>query len=152
MNLWHLRTKAMIKIITGINHDKFNKCLSVAIGIGAACSKCYAKTADYGFKSCKEHVSSNGATPGAFRRALVLVLSSAPDDQALELMFVGQAALEAALEALEALALMLSRTLGLISLALELVLSSAQTARSSARRRSSWRSRRSRRWRSCSAA
>ena len=52
MNLWHLQTMAMIKIITGINHDKFNKCLDVAIGIGAACSKCYAKTADFGFKSC----------------------------------------------------------------------------------------------------
>ena len=38
----------------------------------------------------------------------------------------GQAALEAALEALEALALTLSKTLGLISLALELVLSGAQ--------------------------
>ena len=38
----------------------------------------------------------------------------------------GQAALEAALEALDALALTLSKTLGLISLALELVLSGAQ--------------------------
>ena len=38
----------------------------------------------------------------------------------------GQAALEAALEALEALALTLSKTLGLISLALKLVLSGAQ--------------------------
>ena len=40
------------------------------------------------------------------------MLSSAQDYQALELMFVGQAALEAALDALEALALMTSRTLG----------------------------------------
>ena len=55
-----------------------------------------------------------------------IIPSFGKDDQALELMFVGQAALEAALEALEALALMLSKTLGLISLALELVLSSAQ--------------------------
>ena len=39
--------------LTGINHDKFNKCLSDAVGIGAACSECYAKTADYGFKNCK---------------------------------------------------------------------------------------------------
>ena len=39
--------------LTGINHDKFNKCLSAAVGIGATCSECYAKTADYGFKSCK---------------------------------------------------------------------------------------------------
>ena len=53
MHLWHLQTMEMIKIITGINHDKFNKCLSVGIGIGAACSKCCAKTADYGFKSYK---------------------------------------------------------------------------------------------------
>ena len=62
------------------------------IGIGAACSKCYAKTADYGFKSCKEHVSSNGANPGASRRALALVLSIKQDWQALELVLVGQAA------------------------------------------------------------
>ena len=80
------------------------------------------------------------------------MLSSAQDYQALELIFAGQPALEAALEALEALALMLSRTLGLINLALELALSSAQDARSSARRWRSWRSRRSRRSRSCSAA
>ena len=32
--------------LTGINHDKFNKCLSGAVGIGAACSGCSAKTAD----------------------------------------------------------------------------------------------------------
>ena len=65
-------------------------------------------------------------------------LGSAQDCQALDLMLVGQAV---ELEALEALALMLSSTLGLISLALALVLSSAQTA-------GRWRSRRSWRWRS----
>ena len=54
------------------------------------------------------------------------VSSSGKDYQALELMFVGQAALGAALVALVALALTLSRTLGLSSPALELVLSSAQ--------------------------
>ena len=26
--------------LTGINHDKFNKCLSDAVGIGAACTEC----------------------------------------------------------------------------------------------------------------
>ena len=64
--------------------------------------------------------------------------SSAQDCQAPELMLVGQAVPLEALEALEALALRLSSTLGLISLALE-----------AARR---LLSRRSRRWRSCSAA
>ena len=54
------------------------------------------------------------------------VSSRGKDYQALELMFVGQAALGAALEALVALALMLSRTLGLISLALAFGLSSTQ--------------------------
>merc|ERR1712100_530631 len=39
--------------LTGINHDKFNSCLTGAIGISAACSECYAVTADYGFKNCK---------------------------------------------------------------------------------------------------
>ena len=51
---------------------------------------------------------------------------------------VSQAALDAALEALEALALMLSKTLGLISLALELYSAVRRTC-------SDWR------WRSCSA-
>ena len=27
--------------LTGINHDKFNTCLSDAIGIGKACSECW---------------------------------------------------------------------------------------------------------------
>merc|ERR1711862_573677 len=35
------------------NHDKFNSCLTGAIGISSACSECYAVTADYGFKNCK---------------------------------------------------------------------------------------------------
>merc|ERR1712062_223842 len=35
------------------NHDKFNTCLTGAIGISSACSECYAVTADYGFKNCK---------------------------------------------------------------------------------------------------
>merc|ERR1712039_232058 len=39
--------------LTGINHDKFNTCLTGAIGISSACSECYAVTADYGFKNCK---------------------------------------------------------------------------------------------------
>merc|ERR1711953_836220 len=39
--------------MTGINHDKFNTCLTGAIGISTACSECYAVTADYGFKNCK---------------------------------------------------------------------------------------------------
>merc|ERR1712119_207939 len=39
--------------LTGINHDKFNSCLTGAIGISTACSECYAATADYGFKNCK---------------------------------------------------------------------------------------------------
>merc|ERR1712064_149248 len=39
--------------LTGINHDKFNTCLTGAIGISSACSECYALTADYGFKNCK---------------------------------------------------------------------------------------------------
>merc|ERR1711862_742146 len=39
--------------LTGINHDKFNSCLTVAISISSACSECYAVTADYGFKNCK---------------------------------------------------------------------------------------------------
>jgi len=44
-------TKALS--LTGINHDKFNSCLSSAVGISTACSECYAVTADYGFKNCK---------------------------------------------------------------------------------------------------
>merc|ERR1712063_237857 len=39
--------------LTGINHDKFNTCLTGAIGISSDCSECYAVTADYGFKNCK---------------------------------------------------------------------------------------------------
>merc|ERR1712048_1484191 len=39
--------------LTGINHDKFNTCLTGAIGISSACSECYVVTADYGFKNCK---------------------------------------------------------------------------------------------------
>merc|ERR1712157_230975 len=39
--------------LTGIDHDKFNSCLSSAISISSACSECYAVTADYGFKNCK---------------------------------------------------------------------------------------------------
>jgi len=39
--------------LTGISHEKFNGCLTAAVGIGAACSECYAVTADYGFKNCK---------------------------------------------------------------------------------------------------
>merc|ERR1711920_675034 len=39
--------------LTGINHDKFNSCLTGAISISSACSECYAVTADYGFKNCK---------------------------------------------------------------------------------------------------
>merc|ERR1712076_289771 len=39
--------------LTGINHDKFNSCLTAAVGISSACSECYAVTADYGFKNCK---------------------------------------------------------------------------------------------------
>ena len=54
------------------------------------------------------------------------VLSSAQDCQGPELMLAGQAVALEALGALEALALLLSSTLGLISLALALVLSSAQ--------------------------
>ena len=126
MNLWHLQTKAMIKIITGINHDKFNKCLSVAIGIGAACSKCYAKTADYGFKSCKgacllEWCKSGCLSPGA--GALAQQCAELPGAGA-HVRRPGGA--RGALDALKALALMLSKALGLISLALELVLSGAQ--------------------------
>ena len=52
--------------------------------------------------------------------------SSGLDCQALVLMVVGLAVLRAALEALVALKPMLSRTLGLSSLTLELVLFSAQ--------------------------
>ena len=54
------------------------------------------------------------------------VLNSAQDCQAPELMLVGQAVVLDALVALVALALLLSSTLGLISLALALVLRSAQ--------------------------
>merc|ERR1712048_1498866 len=39
--------------LTGIDHDKFNTCLTGAIGISSACSEGYATTADYGFKNCK---------------------------------------------------------------------------------------------------
>ena len=63
-------------------------------------------------KAAREHGCSDGSSLGASRLALALVHSSAQVYQALELIFVGQAALEAALDALEALALMPSRTLG----------------------------------------
>merc|ERR1711915_560787 len=48
--------------LTGINHDKFNSCLTGAIGISAACSECYAVTADYGFKNCKAAACLDGAS------------------------------------------------------------------------------------------
>ena len=67
-----------------INHDKFNKCLSDAVGIGAACSECDAKLLATASRAAKEHVCSDGASPGASRaqplpkplckRALVLLL------------------------------------------------------------------------------
>ena len=74
--------------------------------------------------------------------ALTLSPSSVHDCQALKLTLVGQAV---ALEALEVMALVLSSTLGSISLALALLPAVRRTARR-------WRSRRSRRRRSCSAA
>ena len=60
------------------------------------------------------------------RRALrpcVIIPSFRDDYQTLELMLVDQAALEAALDVLKALALMPSKLLGFFSLTLELVLS-----------------------------
>jgi hypothetical protein len=41
-------------IITGkFDHDKFNSCFTASIGIGSACSECYAVTGDYGAQNCK---------------------------------------------------------------------------------------------------
>merc|ERR1712096_463088 len=38
---------------SGIDHGKFNTCLTAGVGISSDCSECYAKTADYGFANCK---------------------------------------------------------------------------------------------------
>jgi len=41
-------------IITGkFDHDKFNSCFTASIGIGSACSECYAVTGEYGAQNCK---------------------------------------------------------------------------------------------------
>ena len=72
-----------------------------------------------------EHVGSNGASLGASRLVLALLLSSAPNYQALEL-YRRPGGARRALDALKALALTLGKALGLISLALELVLGGAQ--------------------------
>jgi hypothetical protein len=45
--------KATNLITLKVDHDKFNACLSSAVGIGNTCSECYAVTADYGVKNCK---------------------------------------------------------------------------------------------------
>merc|ERR1712226_1186291 len=45
--------KEALSLTKGIDHDKFNSCLSSAVSISSACSECYAVTADYGFKNCK---------------------------------------------------------------------------------------------------
>ena len=82
------------------------------------------------------------STLGLTSLALALSPSSVQDCQALKLTLVGQAV---ALEALEVMALVLSSTLGSISLALALLPAVRRTARR-------WRSRRSWRRRSCSAA
>ena len=72
----------------------------------------HLQIADWLQKVQREYVCSDGSSLGASRLALTLVLSSAQDYQALELIFLGQAALDTALDALEALALMTSRTTG----------------------------------------
>ena len=64
--------------------------------------------------------------PRAFALRRNIPPSFANNYQTLKLKFVDQAALEAALGALKALALELSRALGLIRRALEVVLSSAR--------------------------
>jgi len=41
-------------VLTGhFDHDKFNSCLTSAVGITTTCSECYAKTAEYGAGHCK---------------------------------------------------------------------------------------------------
>merc|ERR1712100_437635 len=41
-------------VITGkFDHDKFNSCFTASIGIGSACSECYAVTGEYGAQNCK---------------------------------------------------------------------------------------------------
>merc|ERR1711991_1101995 len=45
--------KATNLITLKVDHQKFNDCLTGAVGIGATCSECYAKTADYGVANCK---------------------------------------------------------------------------------------------------
>ena len=111
-------------------------------------------------KVAREHGCSDGSSLGASRLALTLVLSSAQAYQALELIFLGQAALEAALVVLEALAPMPSRMLGSISLvsvrrdrkpaALRRARARAQKPCDWLRRWLSKLPRRSRRWRPCS--
>ena len=87
--------------------------------------KCYAKTADFGFKSCNgacllEWCKSGCLSPGAG----ALAQQCAELRRWSSIRRPGGA--RGALDALKALALMLSKALGLISLALELVLSGAQ--------------------------
>merc|ERR1711862_239798 len=45
--------KATNLVTLKVNHDKFNSCLTSAVGIGSTCSECYAVTADFGVAHCK---------------------------------------------------------------------------------------------------
>jgi hypothetical protein len=36
-----------------VDHDKFDDCLTSAVGVGKTCAECYADTADYGVANCK---------------------------------------------------------------------------------------------------
>merc|ERR1711943_90436 len=53
-------------IITGkFDHDKFNSCFTASIGIGSACSECYAVTGEYGAQNCKADCLLAGASQAA---------------------------------------------------------------------------------------
>merc|ERR1712166_482338 len=45
--------KSAFSIFSGFSDDKFNTCLTSAVGISTSCSTCYAKAGEYGASNCK---------------------------------------------------------------------------------------------------
>merc|ERR1711907_660370 len=46
--------KSAYNVLSGnFDHDKFNGCLTAAVGISAGCSECYAVSGEFGAKNCK---------------------------------------------------------------------------------------------------
>lgn len=51
--------KSAISILTGINKDKFNTCLTGKVSISKGCSMCFAEATQYGYQNCKFQCLSN---------------------------------------------------------------------------------------------